>query len=87
MKCALCDRELTQAAHWVGGLAIGPKCYAKRFGTVTRIKTQVIKNQQEDLFNELCTNRDESNSMGAIPKDHPQRIEPSANTQSRERDG
>jgi hypothetical protein len=50
MKCALCDRELSQAAHWVGGLAIGPVCFKKRFGTVTKLKYEVIKNEQPDLF-------------------------------------
>ncbi|MDE3021950.1 MAG: MazG-like family protein [Pseudomonadota bacterium] len=49
MKCALCDRELKQTAHWIGGQAIGPKCFNKRFGA-KKISSHVIRNPQEDLF-------------------------------------
>ena len=46
----MCGKEMDSVAHWVAGQPIGPKCYAKRFGTMPRIFSKVVENDQPDLF-------------------------------------
>lgn len=63
MKCARCGKPLDKPAAFVGGLAIGPKCWLKMTGKKTYIpriylQTGIVENQGE-LFYE-----DEANQAG-----------------------
>jgi hypothetical protein len=53
MKCAICGRQLkpTTKHHFIGGMPIGPTCYARLDTKKVRIvPSKVIANDQPDLF-------------------------------------
>lgn len=53
MKCAICGRVLksTTKHHFIGGMPIGPTCYARLDTKKVRIvQSKVIANDQPDLF-------------------------------------
>jgi hypothetical protein len=50
----MCDREMDKAAAWVGGLPIGPKCLQKMGDKPTKVRGQVVRNDQPELFDAVA---------------------------------
>lgn len=54
MRCAMCGREMDKAEAWVGGLPIGPKCWQKMGDKPTIVRSHVVRNDQQELFDDVA---------------------------------